>query len=163
MPNTIEEIGGGAFGGCLSLESFSIPPKVTVLEDSLLGSTYSLIELYIPHTVEIIGAQCFSDSGIRRIIFEGTIEFIEDMRTLSMPNLSQLVFLDKPPIDYLGDPPPPVGSIPSDIIGLEIYDEDAITIYYLSRNKEYWAPNGETEWLGCRHVAIESLDDLPDI
>jgi len=163
LPDTIEEIGGGAFGGCLSLESFSIPPKVSVLKDSLLASTYSLTELYIPESVKELWIACLDGSGVHRIIFEGTIEFIENMRTLFMPNLSQLVFLDKPPIDYLGNPPVFGDTIPTDVIGLEIYDKDAITIYYLTKNAEYWAPNGETEWLGCKLVAIELLDDLPEI
>jgi len=162
LPDTIEVIGAGAFHCCYSLESIDIPPKVTVLDDEILGFTYTLTELYIPEAVKKIGIHCFSDSGLRRIIFAGTIESIDDMRTLFMPYLSQLVFLDKPPIYYEGISVPP-GNMPSDIIGLEIYDEDAITIYYLVKNAEYWEPNGETEWLGCKLVAIESLEDLPPI
>lgn len=158
IPDNVEEIYDGAFLLCESLTEIRIPPKVERLRGYVFSGCTGLKEIYVPKTVKWIEEEGLLAEGAQRIVFEGTIDGIENLMTYRMPDLSQVVFLEAPPGIYEYDHSD--GAMWP--FGLSfLYGSDA-TIYYLNANKEYWEEFGE-EWLGCPLVGIESLDDLPPL
>lgn len=87
IPDTVAEIGEGAFNYCMALESFTIPPLLQKISDRMLCQCKSLTSIAIPASVTEIGAYAFSGMGITSITIPATIT------TLGMGMLSGCVSL----------------------------------------------------------------------
>ena len=59
IPNSVTEIGDGAFSYCTSLVSITIPNGVTSIDDSTFYGCTNLKEIVIPNSVTSIGAYAF--------------------------------------------------------------------------------------------------------
>ena len=59
IPDSVKEIGGDAFNGCISLKSVSIPNSVTKIGFSAFSACKSLINIVIPDSVETIKSGAF--------------------------------------------------------------------------------------------------------
>lgn len=156
IPDSVTEIGSAAFYGCEALQTVNIPINLIYMSDGMFHGCDALSELRIPSTVKIIDDSAIGGRNLQRIIFEGTIEKIVKLYLHSFPRITQLVFLDTPPVEYGANQE--VG-----LNGMTFNAEVLPTVYYLRNKIEYWSPNGETQWNGCPIIAIDSLEDLPPL
>ena len=156
VPNSVTEIGICAFSGCCSLQEVIISSGLRTMSESIFAGCTSLTELRIPQSVQMIDYGAIGGRNLRRVVFEGTVEHVVDLHLRSFPRISQLVFLDGPPLEYgPGED--------EESRGITFGSDTLPHIYYLREKMNLWAPNGETEWNGCPLVAINSLDDLPPL
>ena len=157
IPPNVEEMYDGAFLLCESLTEITIPPKIERLRAYVLSGCTGLKEIRVPKTVKWIEEEALLAEGAQRLVFEGTIDVIDNLMTYRMPDLSQVVFCESPPGVYEYDHKEAIWPY-----GLAFLNGSDATIYYLNTNKEYWKEFGE-QWLGCPLVGIDSLDDLPPL
>ena len=61
IPNSVKEIGYGAFSECFNLKKAVLPEQLTLIEDYLFGNCCSLESITIPKTVTRIGSNAFSN------------------------------------------------------------------------------------------------------
>ena len=61
IPNSVTSIGNSAFSSCESLQSVTIPDSVTSIGDEAFSSCESLQSVTIPNSVTSIGDEAFSD------------------------------------------------------------------------------------------------------
>lgn len=59
MPNTVTNIGAGAFGNCAKLRSLTIPANVKTIGPGAFGHCDSLAAVSIPNSVQILGYSAF--------------------------------------------------------------------------------------------------------
>ncbi|MCL2670612.1 MAG: leucine-rich repeat domain-containing protein [Clostridiales bacterium] len=154
IPNSVTEIGEGAFEYC-ALKSIEFPNQLESMATCLLDRCNDLQYLFIPRSVKSIGRAAIGGDNLLRVVFEGTIEYIDAFYLHWYPKLSQLVFLEEPPIDYGGNP--------NDLeaFGMTFYRDPLPTIYVLNRYRVLWFPNGETAWNGCPLVFIDDISEVP--
>ena len=83
IPNNLKEViitGGtnisyGAFSGCGSLTSITLPDSITNIEKCAFEGCYSLTNVVIPNSVACIGNYAFSScSSLTNVYYSGTIE-----------------------------------------------------------------------------------------
>jgi hypothetical protein len=61
IPNSVKEIGDGAFAGCWSLRSVTIPNGVTEIGDYTFQQCHNLTSVTIPDSVTSIGDWAFDE------------------------------------------------------------------------------------------------------
>ena len=61
IPNSVTDIGYGAFSGCTGITSIAIPNSVTSIGASAFSGCTSLTSIAIPNSVTSIGFFAFSD------------------------------------------------------------------------------------------------------
>ena len=75
LPNTIKEIGEGAFCGCTSLDEIKLPYGIKKIPNYLFKDCRSLFKVEIPETVTLIGIGAFQDcKQLSKIFYQGTVE-----------------------------------------------------------------------------------------
>ena len=72
IPNSVTKIGDGAFSACFSLQSVTIPNSVTKIGDGAFRSCKSLQSITIPNSVTSIGDGAFSGCNICFFICNST-------------------------------------------------------------------------------------------
>jgi len=133
LPNSLRRIGMLAFAHCDALRSFSVPPRVDFAE-------------YIFYSVPLAGIV-----NLDTLIFRGKDTPLSWPPLRDCENLQRMVFLDRPP--QIQD---------AEILRSRVFPPE-FKIYYLTKNKYFWAPRNETEWMGFPIYAIESIEDLPPL
>ena len=74
IPNSVTNIGQGAFRNCSSLTSITIPNSVKIIEQTAFYSCTGLTSVTIPNSVTSIGTYAFYNcSGLTEIICENSI------------------------------------------------------------------------------------------
>ena len=180
LPDSLVKLGYGAFLDCNGMKSIVLSSNLTILRECLLSGCSQLEDVVIPANVTLIEEYALETSygedigypglfGAKRIIFEGTVDEIESFTYYFLiGNLKQIVFLAGKPV-CLAPHPPSWREDYKDIRDAAGFVEyggevtEGIVIYYLNEYRDEWAPNGETVWLGCPLVGIDSLDDLPPL
>ena len=77
IPNTVTEIGDGAFRSCQQLGSITLPAGLTIIGSDAFAHCLRLTELSLPSSVTSIGSLAFSDCwGLTNIILPDNIEYI---------------------------------------------------------------------------------------
>ncbi|MGN0238856.1 MAG: leucine-rich repeat protein [Paludibacteraceae bacterium] len=77
IPNTISNIGWGAFNGCSGLTSITIPNSVTSIGDYAFNGCSGLTSITIPNSVTSIGSSAFSGcSGLTSITIPNSVTSI---------------------------------------------------------------------------------------
>ena len=156
LPDSIEKI-SSTFSNCPKLESIHLSNSIKILHAGTLENAIELNELIIPASVQIIDVDVGADSGVRRIVFQGSPQLICRLNIKKYPNLGQLVFCSAPPAQD------------TDMMkeiedgGLGIYGSNQCSLFYLNSFATEWAPNGEPEWNGFPLIGIDSLDELPPL
>ena len=84
LPNTIQEIGDGAFSGCYLLENINIPESVKSIGDGAFSGCSSLKSINIPKALVSIGSRAF----------ERCISFQEIEIPNEIPEIGESPFLD---------------------------------------------------------------------
>lgn len=75
LPNTIKEIGEGAFCGCTSLDEIKLPYGIKKIPNYLFKDCRSLFKVEIPETVTLIGIGAFQDcKQLSKIFYQGKVE-----------------------------------------------------------------------------------------
>jgi uncharacterized repeat protein (TIGR02543 family) len=78
IPSSVKSIGDGAFSSCGSLTSASIPDSVKNLGERLFEDCNDLTNVVIGSSVTNIGAYAFSGSGIERLTIPSSVTSIGD-------------------------------------------------------------------------------------
>ena len=73
IPNSVTNIGEGAFSGCSSLTSVTIPNSVTSIPDCCFKDCSSLTSITIPESVTNLGEFVFSGSGLTSVSLPSSI------------------------------------------------------------------------------------------
>ena len=151
LPDSLEEM-DYSFAMDPSLSMVSIGNGLTYLGDGLFSNCNRLKEIMLPENITCLKEHVLYNSGIERLIIAGTITTIGSfhINSYNFPKLKQIVFLGDPISEDL------------DSYNFSLGDTQA-AIYYIQNNKESWAPNDESTWMGIPIFAIESLDDLPSL
>lgn len=95
LPDTVTEIGIGAFAGCTSLETFVCPQSLDTIESFAFVQCKSLQSVTFPSSMSSIGGFAFSDctalasvvipSGITEI-GEGTFSYCASLASVTLPS-----------------------------------------------------------------------------
>ena len=104
LPETVTEIGEGAFNGCTNLTSIILPKGVTKIEANTFASC-TFTSFIIPETVTEIGDRAFeSCSELTSIVIPETVIKIGDEVFSNCTNLSSVTIKNKDCAIALGNP-----------------------------------------------------------
>ncbi len=78
ISNSVKTIGFETFSDCYSLQEIVIPNSVKRLELHAFYSCEDLQQITIPNSVTYIGTEALGHCDLQQIVFEGTVENIED-------------------------------------------------------------------------------------
>lgn len=79
IPNSVTRIGASAFGGCSGLTSITIPNSVTSIGDFAFYGCSGLTSVTIPNSVTIIGHSAFREcSGLTSVTIPNSVTSIGD-------------------------------------------------------------------------------------
>lgn len=77
IPETVVEIGKGAFKSCIALEAINLPAGIAVIESSTFAGCSALKQLVVPESVKRIGEEAFSMcSSLESVDFGASLEYI---------------------------------------------------------------------------------------
>ena len=95
IPDSVTDIGDGAFGGCSSLPNIVIPNSVTSIGDYAFEYCSSLSNIVIPDSVTAIGNFAFSDcSSLSNIVIPDSVTAIGKCAFSDCRSLSNIVIPD---------------------------------------------------------------------
>lgn len=153
MANSIHTIDKAAFAMCPSLKTIHWSRGLQIIDENAFRES-GLCEARLPNKVQQIRKTAFYDCpNLKRIILPAYVTEFEGI--MDCYNLREVVFLGKPPGSETGSH--------RNVFWIYAEEQRPVTIYYLKRYKEYWSPNGETEYSNMPLVAVDSLDNLPPL
>jgi hypothetical protein len=80
IPNSVTNIGEGAFDACVNLTSVTIPDSVNSIEAYVFADCWGLSSVTIPNSITSIGGSAFSDCySLTNVIIPDSIAFIGGM------------------------------------------------------------------------------------
>lgn len=79
IPDTVTEIGDGAFNYCEQLASIALPSGLQKISSRMLAECRSLTSITIPASVTEIGSQAFASSGLTSITIPSTVTTLGSM------------------------------------------------------------------------------------
>ena len=94
IPNSVDEIGLGAFSMCMFLTDVKLPNKLSKINSYVFSNCYSLNQISLPATIEQIEDHAFEDSGLIEIslpwglltIGYGAFESCKKISNIVIPN-----------------------------------------------------------------------------
>ena len=78
LPDSVTEIGSGAFLGCNSLTNVTLPSNLKSIPSYAFENCYSLSTIDIPNTVTKIGTRAFAETKIRVMTIPESVDIIND-------------------------------------------------------------------------------------
>ena len=78
LPDSVTEIGSGAFLGCTSLTNVTLPSNLKSIPSYAFENCYSLSTIDIPNTVTKIGTRAFAETKIRVMTIPESVDIIND-------------------------------------------------------------------------------------
>lgn len=90
IPDTVTEIGEGAFQYCIGLTSFVIPPLLQKIPQYMLQGCENITAITIPAAVTEIGEDAFGNTGITSITIPATITTLGMSMLRSCVNLATI-------------------------------------------------------------------------
>lgn len=95
LPETIREIGEGAFSWCIYLRSINIPSQVTVIKSSTFWYCKNMVKFVLPENIETIETSAFSDcENLEEINIPGKCVSIQNNAFTWCPKLHKLTIED---------------------------------------------------------------------
>ena len=77
IPDSVVEIGSGAFSFCSVLERIDLPKRMEIVPYSLCSNCYGLKKVNIPEGVRVIDHDAFTSCmGLKEVVFPKTLEII---------------------------------------------------------------------------------------
>ena len=76
FPDSITQIGEGAFSGCQTLREVEFPSKLTEIGSSAFTKTLGLKQIVFPQSLKKIGESAFASSGLTTVDFNEGLEYI---------------------------------------------------------------------------------------
>ena len=77
MPDSLTEIGGGAFANCIGLTEIHLPDSLTKIGDYAFYGCSGLTEIHLPDSLTEIGMGAFEGcDGLRKITYHRKTESI---------------------------------------------------------------------------------------
>ena len=102
IPDSVTDIGDGAFGGCSSLSNIVIPDSVTAMGDFAFSDCRSLSNIVIPDSVTDIGDGAFEGcSSLSNIVIPDSVTAIGKCAFSDCSSLSKIVIPDS--VTDIGD------------------------------------------------------------
>lgn len=95
LPDSLRQIGAGAFRECDSLERVTLPPRLTELPDACFYQCLSLKELHMPDSLRRIGVRALADcSALEHLTLPRGVEEIDEyafeyctrLRSIALPD-----------------------------------------------------------------------------
>ena len=91
LPNSVTNIGLGAFFYCAELTSINLPNTITRIEQSTFYKCSSLSSVVIPNTVISIGSNAFGNcDNLKSLIIPNSVEAIEQYAFYNCINLNEI-------------------------------------------------------------------------
>ncbi|MBF1612639.1 MAG: leucine-rich repeat domain-containing protein, partial [Prevotella sp.] len=91
IPNSVTEIGGGAFVGCSSLTSVTIPNSVTTIGEEAFTNCSSLTSVNIPNSVTVIGEKAFRDcTNLQKVNIGNSVKTIGTLAFNNCTSITQI-------------------------------------------------------------------------
>ncbi|MBR2968139.1 MAG: leucine-rich repeat protein [Clostridia bacterium] len=90
LPNSISFLGGGVFLNCMNLSSVTLPSNLTAIPNNMFNGCVGLSSINIPQGVTQIGVQAFRYTGLTSITLPVTISSIGDR---AFSNCSSIISL----------------------------------------------------------------------
>lgn len=87
LPGTLKMLGEGCFWDCTSLKTISLPNGLEKIEQIAFKNCTSLTNIEIPATVNSIGNEAFSYSGLTSITIPSSVRNVEQQVFLNCKNL----------------------------------------------------------------------------
>ena len=89
FPESVREVGVGAFSGCTNLEKVRLNEGMTRLRKELFSGCTGLKEVHLPDTLESIGEWAFRDcAGLERLVIPKSVKEICAESFLGCSNLT---------------------------------------------------------------------------
>ena len=102
LPNSIVNIGSGAFIGCKKIQNITIPDSVTSIESRAFSGCSSLESITIPDSVKKLGYEAFSYcSNLKEIVFPNNIPNIPQDAFSNCSSLESIIIPDS--VIYIDD------------------------------------------------------------
>jgi hypothetical protein len=76
LPSTVTTIKEYAFYGCENLSEINLPKGITSIENSTFFGCVSLENIELPQSLETIGAQSFCYTGIKTVVIPSSVKSI---------------------------------------------------------------------------------------
>ena len=92
LPQTVTELGKGAFSDCTELKSVKLSNGITEIPENAFSSCKALTSLQITSGITSIGDGAFSSSGLKSISFPTNIDTIGDRAFADCKSLNEITF-----------------------------------------------------------------------
>ena len=93
IPDSVNEIGGGAFSEALFLKTVKLPSGITEIQESTFGVCVRLKGLEIPDGVKSIGRSAFADcTNLREITIPESVKMISNQSFFDCISLEKVIF-----------------------------------------------------------------------
>ncbi|MCL2695680.1 MAG: leucine-rich repeat domain-containing protein [Clostridiales bacterium] len=173
IPATVKHIAAYAFIAwdiCTPLSGIVLPEGLVSMGDGAFARGYAFFKTTLPKSLRTIGAYAFEDLWMHDLILPEGIEELPD-RVFAYADLKRIVLpgslkmmhneafygcykLEQ--VYFLGNPPALAENAP-------LLCNEKVILYYPSSLSSVWAPNGETEWNGCKIEPYDVLPEIPEI
>ena len=101
LPNRLQYIGYNCFSGCSSLELTTLPSDLKYISSKSFAGCQSIKNITLPSTLEFIGAYAFSGTGLESIVIPDSVESIESYAFSSNFDLTSVTIGSG--VTYIGD------------------------------------------------------------
>ena len=101
LPDRLQYIGYNCFTGCSSLELTTLPSNLKYISSKAFAGCQSIKNIDLPSTLELIGAYAFSGTGLESIVIPDSVESIESYAFSSNFDLTSVTIGSG--VTYIGD------------------------------------------------------------
>ena len=159
LPDSVIRVSPGAFAYHSDLLTVALHNDrlQTIGEEAFYCS--KIVGVFFSEGLQEIGDRAFYGTRIKRLLLPESVRYIGEEAFVAY-DLRLVLFMGTPPELAETEDSTPFYRWGHENETVFTTDYAPPTIYYLNKNKAYWAPNGEMEWHGCPLVGIEDPDSF---